>query len=214
MLIVFNELVKNESLRQEDILNDIRAGRCREKDHPEVWIPEIPLSYYEFKREQQYTEDLEMRYAATNPEESSDDNIPINRKIAKPRSNIKKVAHIFHVESKRAKTVSVSVKTKPPTKRPAAEPTTKRPAAEPLGDVSNNVGGRPKRITKKPKKSEDDGGGGRGGDQEQRRKTTTAGMERPAENGGGIEPEYLCQQMSFFVVDPLIIGIEIAYHLL
>ena len=109
-----------------------------------MWIPEIPLSYYEFKREQQYTEDLEMRYAATNPEESSDDNIPINRKITKPRSNIKKVAHIFHVESKRAKTVSVSVKTKPPTKRPAAEP---------LGNVSNNVGGRPKRITKKPKKS-------------------------------------------------------------
>ncbi len=75
------------------------------------------------------------------------------------------------MESKRAKTVAKSVKTKLPTKRsaaeqpmksvktkpltkrPAAEQPTKRPAAEPLGDVSNNVGGRPKRITKKPKKS-------------------------------------------------------------
>jgi hypothetical protein len=155
-LIEFNELVKNESLRQEDILNDIRAGRRREKDHPEVWIPEIPLSYYEFKREQEYAaEDHETRYATTDPEESSDDDIPINRKIVKPRSNIKKVSRIIHVESKRVKTVSVakSVKTKLPTKRPAAEQPTKRPAAEPLGDVSNNVGGRPKRITKKPKKS-------------------------------------------------------------
>ncbi len=96
-LIEFNELVKNESLRQEDILNDIRAGRCREKERPEVWIPTIPLSYYEFKREQQYTDDLEMRYATTDPEESSDDDIPINRKTAKPCSNRKKVARIVHV---------------------------------------------------------------------------------------------------------------------
>ena len=133
-----------------------------------MWIPEIPLSYYKFKMEQQYAEDLDLSYAATDPEESSDDDIP----IAKPRSKIKKVARIAHVERKRAKTVAKSVKTKPPTKRPAAEqptksiktkpPTkrpaaeqpTKRPAAEPaLSDVSNNVGGRPKRITKKPKKS-------------------------------------------------------------
>ena len=138
-----------------------------EKDRPEVWIPEIPLSYYEFKREQQYAEDLDLSYATTDPEESSDDDIL----ITKPHSKIKKVARIVHVESKRAKTVAKSVKTKLPTKRPAAEqPTksvktkpltkrpaaeqpTKRPAAEPLGNVSNNVGGRPKRITKKPKKS-------------------------------------------------------------
>ena len=46
-----------------------------------------------------------------------------------------------------------SIKTKLPTKRLAAEQPTKRPAAEPLGDVSNNVGWHPKRITKKPKKS-------------------------------------------------------------
>ncbi len=87
-LIEFNELVKNESLCQEDILNDIRAGRRREKDHPEVWIPEIPLPYYEFKREQEYAaEDLERRYAATDPEESSDDNIPIpiNRRRSRSR---------------------------------------------------------------------------------------------------------------------------------
>jgi hypothetical protein len=167
LLIEFNELVKNESIHQEAILNDIRDGKRREKVRPAVWIPEIPLSYYEFKMEQQYAEDLDLSYAATDPEESSDDDIP----IAKPRSKIKKVARIVHMESKRAKTVAKSVKTKPPTKRPAAEqptksiktkpPTkrpaaeqpTKRPAAEPLGDVSNNVGGRPKRITKKPKKS-------------------------------------------------------------
>jgi hypothetical protein len=156
LLIEFNKLVKKESLRQEDILNDIRAGRRCEKDRPDVWIPEIPLSYYEFKREQEYAaEDLESRYATTDPEESSNDNIPINRKITKPRSNIKKVACIVHVESKRAKTVSgvKSVKTKLPTKRPAAEPPTKSPAAEPLGNVSNNIGGRPKRKIKKPKKS-------------------------------------------------------------
>jgi len=154
-LIEFNELVKNESLRQENILNVIHAGRHREKDHPEVWIPEIPVSYYEFKREQQYTEDLEMSYAATDPEESSNDDIPINRKIAKPRSKIKKEARIVHVKSKRAKTVSVakSIKMKPPTKRPAAEQPAKRPATEPLGNVSNSIGGHPKHITKKPKKS-------------------------------------------------------------
>ncbi len=44
-LIEFNELVKNETLRQEDILNDIRAGMRRENICPEVWMPEIPLSY-------------------------------------------------------------------------------------------------------------------------------------------------------------------------
>ncbi len=49
-LIEFNKLVKNETLRQEDILNDIRAGRRCENDRPEVWMPEIPFSYYEFKR--------------------------------------------------------------------------------------------------------------------------------------------------------------------
>ena len=92
-LFEFNELVKNESLRQENILNDIRAGRRCEKDRPEVWIPEIPLSYYKFKREQQYAEDLDLSYATTDPEESSDDDIP----IAKPRNKIKKVACIVHV---------------------------------------------------------------------------------------------------------------------
>ena len=133
LLIEFNELVNNESLRQKDILNDIHAGRRCEKDCPEVWIPEIPLSYYQFKRKQEYAaEHLEREYATTDPEESSDDNIPINRKIAKPCSNIKKVARIIHMESKRAKKVSVakSVKKKQKTKRPAAEPPTKRPAAQ------------------------------------------------------------------------------------
>ncbi len=73
-------------------------------------MPEIPLSYYEFKKEQEYDgEDLEMRYATTDPKESSDDDTP----IVKPCSNIKKVAHIVRVESKRAK--------KLPTKRAAAE---------------------------------------------------------------------------------------------
>ena len=97
----------------------------------------------------------------------SDDDIP----IAKPCSKIKKVARIVHLESKRAKTVvkfvkmkppmkrpaaeqpTKSVKTKPPTKRPATEQPTKRPATESLSDLSNNVGGRPKRITKKPNNS-------------------------------------------------------------
>ncbi len=80
-----------------------------------------------------------------------DDNTP----IAKAHSNIKKVAHTIRVESKRAKTVSGAkfVKTKLPTKRPAAEPPAMRPSAEPLGDVSNNVGGHPKRKIKKSKKS-------------------------------------------------------------
>ena len=82
-----------------------------------------------------------MRYATTDAEKSSDDDTP----IAKPRSNIKKVNRIVRVESKRAK--------KLPTKRAAAEPPAMRPSAEPLGDVSINVGGRPKRKIKKPKKS-------------------------------------------------------------
>ena len=54
-------------------------------------MPEIPLSYYEFKREQEFDEDLEMKYATTDPEESLDDGTP----IAKPYSNIKKIAHII-----------------------------------------------------------------------------------------------------------------------
>jgi len=84
------------------------------------------------------------------------------------------------VESKRAKTLAKSVKTKPPTKRPAKEqptksvktkpstkrPTTeqptKRPAAEPLSKLSNKVGGRPKRITKKPEEDVALGGSRRG----------------------------------------------------
>ena len=66
-------------------------------------MPEIPLSYYKFKREQEYDgEDLEIGCATTDPEDSSDDNTP----IVKPRSNIKKVAHIVRVESKRAKMAS------------------------------------------------------------------------------------------------------------
>ena len=83
-------------------------------------------------------------YAATQDLLDSDDDIPINKKIAKLRSNIKKATKVM----------------KPPTKRPAAEPPTKRPepptkrhAAEPLGEISDNVGGRPKRKTKRPKKS-------------------------------------------------------------
>ena len=114
-------------------------------------MPEIPLSYYEFKKEQEFDEDLEMKYATTDPEESSDDDTP----IAKPHSNIKMIARIICMKSKRAKTVSgeKSVKTKLSTKRPAAEPPAMRPSAEPLGDVSINVGGCPKRKIKKPKKS-------------------------------------------------------------
>ena len=76
-------------------------------------------------------------YAATQDLLDSDDDIPINKKIAKLRSNIKKATKVM----------------KPPTKRPAAEPPTKRHAAEPLGEISDNVGGRPKRKTKRPKKS-------------------------------------------------------------
>ena len=118
-------------------------------------MPEIPLSYYKFKREQEYDgEDLEIGCATTDPEDSSDDNTP----IVKPRSNIKKVAHIVRVESKMAKMAKMasgknSFMTKLPTKRAAAEPLAMRPSAEPLGDISINVGGRPKHKIKKPKKS-------------------------------------------------------------
>jgi hypothetical protein len=68
------------------------------------------------QREQEYdAEDLERRYATTDPEESLDDATP----IAKPRSNIKKLARIICVESKRVTTESgaKSVKSKLPTKR-------------------------------------------------------------------------------------------------
>jgi hypothetical protein len=69
----------------------------------------------------------------------------INRKVAKPCSNILKKAHIVHKENKQAEIASIAkpatIRTKP----------TKRPA-EPLGIVSENVG-RPKLKTKKPKKS-------------------------------------------------------------
>ncbi len=116
-----------------------------------MWIPDIPLSYYKFKREQEDGEDLERKYAATNPGDHSSDSsdleavIPMNRKIAKARSNILKKACIIHVEKKQVKKASVA---KPTTIKMKL---TKRPA-EPLGDVSENVG-RPKRRTKKPKKS-------------------------------------------------------------
>ncbi len=146
-LIEFNELVKNESLQQEEILNDIRSGRHRDKDCQKMWIPDIPLSYYDFKSNQEDGEDpFPGGHATTNPEDSLDlDALMINRKVAKPHSNILKKACIVHVENKQAKIVSIAkpatIKTKP----------TKRPA-EPLGFVSENVG-CPKRKTKKPKKS-------------------------------------------------------------
>ncbi len=67
-LIEFNELVKNESLQQEEILNDIRSGRRRDKDHQEMWIPDIPLSYYNFKSDQEDGEDpFPGGHATTNP---------------------------------------------------------------------------------------------------------------------------------------------------
>jgi hypothetical protein len=137
-LIEFNELVKNESLQQEEILNDIRSGRRRDKDCQEMWIPDIPLSYYNFRSNQEDGEDpFPGGHATTNPEDSSDSGAPmINRKVTKPCSNILKKACIIHVENKQAKIASVA---KPATikKKP-----TKRPA-EPLGIVSENIG-RPK----------------------------------------------------------------------
>ena len=58
----------------------------------------------------------------------------------------------------------------------------------------------------------EDDGGFKGGGEEKRRKTTTAGMERPAENGGGDRTRvFTSTDVDFF--DLLIIGIEIAYHL-
>jgi hypothetical protein len=76
-LIEFNELVKKESLCQEDIVNDIRSGRSHEKDHQEVWIPDIPLSYYEFKSDQEDGEDpFPGGHATTDPEDSSDSDAP------------------------------------------------------------------------------------------------------------------------------------------
>jgi hypothetical protein len=112
-----------------------------------MWIPDIPLSYYDFKSDHDDGEDpFPDGHATTDPEEPSDLDAPmINRKVTKPRSNILKKARIVHVENKQAKIASVA--------KPATIKTklTKRPA-EPLGIVSENVG-HPKRKTKKPKKS-------------------------------------------------------------
>jgi hypothetical protein len=148
-LIEFNELVKKESLRQKDILNDIHSGRRCEKDHREVGIPDIPLSYYEFKSNQEDSEDpFPGGDATTNPEDLSDLDAPmINRKVAKPRSNILKKACLVHLEKKQAKKASVA---KPATIK--TKPMKRQETAEPLGNVSGNVG-HPKRKTKKPRKS-------------------------------------------------------------
>ncbi len=149
LLIEFNELVKKESLRQEDILSDICSGRRCEKDCQEVWIPDIPLSYYEFKSNQEDGENLfPGGHATINPEDLSDSDAPmINRKVTNLHSNILKIACIIHVEEKQAKKGSnlkpATIKTKP---------TKRQETAEPLGNVSENVG-RPKRKTKKPRKS-------------------------------------------------------------
>ena len=90
----------------------------------------------------------------------SDDDIPINKKIAKLRSNIKKATKAMKPPTKRPAAEPPTKRPELPMKRPAAEPPTKRPepptkrhAAEPLGEISDNVGGRPKRKTKRPKKS-------------------------------------------------------------
>jgi hypothetical protein len=149
LLIEFNELVKKESLHQEDILNDICSGKRRGKDCQEVWIPDIPLSYYEFKSDQEDGEDLfPGGHATIDPEDSSDSDAPmINRKVAKLHSNILKKACIIHVEKKQAKKASILKSTTIKTK-----PTKRQETAEPLSNVSENVG-RPKRKTKKPRKS-------------------------------------------------------------
>ncbi len=104
-LIEFNELIKKESLHQEDILNDIHSGRRREKDSQDVWIPDIPLSYYKFKSNQEDGDDpFPGGHATTDPEDLLDLDAPIiNRKVAKSRSNILKKACIVHVEKKQAK---------------------------------------------------------------------------------------------------------------
>jgi hypothetical protein len=150
-LIEFNELVKKESLRQEDILNDIHSGRRCEKDNQEVWIPDIPLSYYEFKikSNQEDGEDpFPGGHATTNPEDLSDSDAPIiNRKVAKLHSNIFKKARIVHMEKKQAKKASTA---KPATIK--TKPTKRQETAEPLGNVSENIK-RPKRKIKKPRKS-------------------------------------------------------------
>ena len=99
-------------------------------------------------------------YAATQDLSESDDDIPINKKITKPRSSIKKATKAMKPPTKRPAAEPPTKRPEPPTKRPAAEPPTKRPepptkryAAEPLGKISDNVGGRPKCKTKRPKKS-------------------------------------------------------------
>ena len=194
-LLEFNESVKNESIRQEAILNDIRDGKRREKVRPAVWIPDIPVCYNEFKTEQKVTEDLGWNVATDLGADLSDTDCDIPTK-----SNIKKATKAMKPPTKRpaaeqptkrpAKRPATEPPTKryelpkkrpaaephtkryepptkrpaadpptkraaaePPTKRPAAEPPTKRPAAEPLGEISDNVSGRPKRKTKRPKKS-------------------------------------------------------------
>jgi hypothetical protein len=69
-LIEFNELIKNESLQQEEILNHIRSGRHRDKDCQEMWIPDIPLSYYNFKSDHKDCEDpFPGGHATTDPED-------------------------------------------------------------------------------------------------------------------------------------------------
>ena len=122
-LLEFNASVKNESIRQEAILNDIRDGKRHEKVRPAVWIPDIPVCYNKFKTEQKVAEDLGWNVATDLGADLSDtdDDIPT-------KSNIKKATK-------------------------AMKPPTKRPAAEPLSEISDNVSGHPKRKTKRPKKS-------------------------------------------------------------
>jgi hypothetical protein len=114
-----------------------------------VWIPDIPLSYYEFKSDLEDGEDpFPGGHVTTDPEDSSDSDAPIiNRRVTKSRSNILKKACVVHVEKKQAKKASVA---KPATIK--TKPTKRQETAEPLGDVSENVK-CPKHKIKKPRKS-------------------------------------------------------------
>jgi hypothetical protein len=49
MLIEFVQLVEQETRYQAEKLDLIRSGKCHELHHDEIWVPDIPLEYYDFK---------------------------------------------------------------------------------------------------------------------------------------------------------------------
>jgi hypothetical protein len=90
-LIKFVQLVEQESRSQAERLDLIRAGKHCEVSCPNIWAPDIPMEYYDFKAmldKQEKEESDEM--LLEEDEDSNDGNLPINHVQSRKKKATKK----------------------------------------------------------------------------------------------------------------------------